>query len=52
VLLVEAGGPLPIQVSGGIVSGGGGGGLTTVQVQTAGVGSTFPAASLARTEKL
>jgi hypothetical protein len=51
VLLVEAGGPPPIEVSGGVVSGGGGGGggSSTVQDLTAGVRSTFPAASRART---
>ena len=46
VLVVEAGGPLPIEVSGGVVSGGG---VDHVQIWVAGVGSTFPAASRART---
>jgi hypothetical protein len=34
------------------VDGGGGEEAVTVQLRTAGVGSTFPAASVARTEKL
>ena len=46
VLVVEAGGPLPIEVSGGVVSGGG----VIVQIWEAGVGSGLPAASRARTE--
>jgi hypothetical protein len=42
-------GPLVIEVSGGVVSGGGADALT-VQLCAAGVASTFPAASLALTE--
>ncbi len=50
-------GPELIEVSGGVVSGGGGtssaeGVACTAQVSVAGVGSTFPEASVARTEKL
>ena len=48
---VFAPGPSVIKVSGGVVSGGGGV-TTTVQIQTAGVASTFPAASFARAEKV
>ena len=44
-------GPLRIVVSGGVVSPGGGvEASSTVQVSVAGVSSTFPAASSARTE--
>jgi hypothetical protein len=43
-------GPELIEVSGGVVSGGAD--ASTVQLLVAGLGSTLPAASLARTEKL
>ena len=43
-------GPESIEVSGAVVSGGGGGTSSTVQLWVAGLGSTFPAASVARTE--
>ncbi len=50
VLVPLAGGPDVTVVSGGVVSaGGGGGGAVTVQAWLAGVGSTFPATSIART---
>jgi hypothetical protein len=46
-------GPDPIVVSGGVVSGGGvEGAASTDHASLAGVASTFPAASVARTEKL
>jgi hypothetical protein len=48
VSVVSPSGPLEIEVSGGVVSGGG----VTVQLWEAGVGSVLPAASRARTEKL
>jgi hypothetical protein len=48
VLVVVAGGALPIVVSGAVVSGGG----WIVQLWLAGEASTLPAASLARTSKL
>jgi hypothetical protein len=48
VLVVVAAGPEPIVVSGAVVSGGG----WIVQLWLAGVASTLPAASLARTSKL
>ena len=52
VAVVVVAGPTVIDVSGGVVSagGGGGGGDVTDQMYTAGVASTLPAASLARTE--
>ena len=52
VAVVVAAGPAVIAVSGGVMSagGGGGGGDVTAQPYTAGVASTLPAASLARTE--
>ena len=44
---------LVIEVCGGMLSSaGGGGGTATVQVKAAGVVSTLPAASVARTEKV
>jgi hypothetical protein len=51
--LVEPEGPAVIIVSGGVVSpGGGGGGALTVKPRLAGVASTLPAASRARTSKV
>jgi hypothetical protein len=52
VAVVVVAGPAVIDVSGGVVStgGGGGGGDVTAQSYSAGVASTLPAASLARTE--
>jgi hypothetical protein len=52
VAVVVAAGPAVIVVSGGVVSAGGGGGGedVTTQPYPAGVASTLPAASLARTE--
>jgi hypothetical protein len=44
---LEAGGPEPIVVSGGVVSV-----PSIVQERAAGVGSTLPAASVARTSKV
>jgi hypothetical protein len=53
VELVVPEGPELIEVSGGVVSGGGiSGAGSTVQVSLAGVGSTLPELSVARTEKL
>jgi hypothetical protein len=52
VAVVVVAGPAVIEVSGGVVSagGGGGGGDVTIQPYSAGVASTLPAASFARTE--
>jgi hypothetical protein len=53
VELVVPEGPELIEVSGGVVSGGGDSAIgSTAQVSLAGVGSTLPSASVARTEKL
>jgi hypothetical protein len=48
-VVLEAGW-LVIEVSGGVVSGGGGGADSIVQLCVAGVGSTLPDSSVARTE--